>query len=122
MRQAYLLDKQVTSDGSAVLKVSDKAVEAGYMLLVYSMAGNHDNIAVGESVLFRMTDGANVINLYEGLPPVAGGFVSVRGPFVVFEGWWLEAYCANAANTEVMRLDVNGQLLKCGLAYAAEGV
>lgn len=113
MRQPYYRDLQETSDGAAILVVSDQPLRAGQILVVHSIAGNHDNVATNEEVVLRITNGVNTITLHEGVPVVAGGYVCVVGPFVLSEGWYVQASLPNAANTEVMRLEINGELMSC---------
>lgn len=109
MRQVYLRDRQETSDGTDVT-ISDDPVDVGKVLVARNIATKHDNQATTEAAVIRMTNGGQVVNLYEGLPPVTAGFVNLSAKVVVSEGWWIEGYLANAADTEVMYLDITGEL------------
>lgn len=106
--QPFQYDRQKTSDGNAILTVLAPRVEAGRVMVVKSLAATHDNIATTESIRFRMTNGARVVNIYEGVPPVADGLVTWQGEVPIPDTFWVEAYYPNAANTEVMHLDLSG--------------
>lgn len=110
MHAFYGRNRQKTSDGSAIITIADDRTEPGQILVARTIAAMHDGIVVTESVILRLTNGARIINIYQGVPAVTSGFVSWQGHLPVPEGWYIEASLPAAANTEVMRLDISGYL------------
>ncbi len=109
MHHFYARDRQLDSDGT-IVTVQDEQVSPNQLLVVRTLAGNHDNISTSEGVLFRITNGGRVVNVHQGVPTITAGFVNWAGTLVVPEGWWVEGVYAAAASTEVMRLDITGYI------------
>jgi hypothetical protein len=110
MRSIYINKKSVISNGGTIIAVELDPIPPGKTLVLRNIAGYHTNQATTEASVFYIMTGETIIYLFSGKPDVANYSVGRQVELPVPEGYIIGVVLPAAANLEVMRLYVVGDL------------
>lgn len=88
--------------------VNGRRLREGERILVTKISGAFENCATSEYISLGYWDGHQYVEIKKDTPSVAGGFVHWNGKLRIREDQYLQVYCQDVANGELMRLRANG--------------